>query len=84
MISETFVKGFEAVMKTMCQIGTPISDSEVCYMCGLIKGAHLCYHMNVDDVDNIKYAFEVINQSESDYLVYVKVVKDLMTKQHED
>jgi len=85
MISETFYNGFEKEMTDLFKGSQVVGDEDYIFMYGLVRGAHLCGHMNIDDVTDIKYGFGRVTSLEGRKLQnYIKVVKDLMMKLHED
>ena len=83
MISETFAKGFEKTMDAVCGYQTCVNSEDYTYMNGILKGAELCNHISKEDFKQIISEFRYV-PFEGDIKMYLKVVKDLMTKQHED
>ena len=84
MITETFYKRFATEMCNVGRENRPLSDEEYSYVMGLIKGAHLCNHINIHDYEDITLRYASIKDEPYDYLKYISIIKDLMTKQHED
>jgi hypothetical protein len=84
MISETFAKGFEKEMNSRFKGASKVEDEDYIYMYGLINGAHICGHMNSDDLIVVESVFSEIVNSDASHTRYIQAVKDLSKKQHED
>lgn len=80
MISQTFYNGFERNMKGVCHRGVPITNEEVYFMCGLIKGAFICNHMSVSDIEYFMCAVGEISPL-SDYTAYVALLRKIINKE---
>ena len=84
MISETFAKGFEKEMNSRFKGDTVVESEDYSIMWGMIEGAWVCGHMNRDDKELIRCGFGRVTCMDGDLNDYIKVVKDLSKKQHED
>ena len=84
MISETFAKGFEKEMISRFKGASKVEDEDYIYMYGLINGAHICGHMNSDDLKEVESAFSEMVNSDASLTKYIQIVKNLSKKQHED
>ena len=79
MISETFYKEFEKTMNAVCGFQTDVNSEDYTYMIGILKGAELCNHISKDDFYQINSEFRYV-PFEGHVRMYLKVVRDLMTK----
>ena len=84
MISETFAKGFEKEMNSRFKGASKVEDEDYIYMYGLINGAHICGHMNSDDLKEVESVFSVTVNLDAGPTQYIKIVKNLSKRQHED